>query len=351
MVLVGIASCFCDVNAKADPTIGISEINFAGSKSDNNCKTVSSDNRCGFDKWVEISNFGASTLDISGWSLKFNQGNGTNERFVFPQLTGIVGGGSLVVGYTEVNYNSVLTQAGRGANFVTYSMLRVSNNEATDIHVALLDASNTVVDSQYFGTGQYAKQSYKYSLEKINGVWSPSQYQFYIGNYGTPNIFGLTHDIPKAVEVVVTESQPAIEVATTNIAEAQTAVLYSTEYTTIPIEAKQPSPVSLGASINTPVLAAEQQPQLQGAYIPTTQVLNNPVSAVHAQYSYANFLPLVPNPITEITKQLNSTTPSISLDTVLSISLIALARVLVKQVGVRIPTSKKASTVLQQECA
>lgn len=287
------------VSVSASSHIEITELNFAGSiEQQGRCKSVVSDNRCGFDKWVEITNFGNSVADISGWKLRMNQGNGTNEWFTFPQSTGVVSNGSVVVGYTEVNFVSTLSLAGIPANFVTYSMLRMSNNTSQEVHIALIDAAGALADSANFSVAGYAKNSSKFSLERLGESWVPATSEYYAGNLGTPNSYGFTTNIitPIAEEVgailisenLAVDAIPSVvEVALTTQPVIEPAILHQ--------PAVIPSPVFIAnTTTETSSIIHQQEPEVIAASTAATssQLLKKNVAETSYSLNYISETPI-----------------------------------------------------------
>ena len=193
-------------------SIFLSEINYAGSTDANNCKNIPVVvTRCFADKWVEITNPSENFVNLSGWKLLFNEGNGTNEQFVFSGSAGIEGKSTLVVGYTEKNFQSVLSISGNTADYTTFSMLRVSNNTSNMIHTELFDANGVSQDKVYFSTSSFVTTTgQSHSLEKLNGVWQLTTTEFSPNNFRTPRMFVFARDNSTPQIQAVTAILPAV---------------------------------------------------------------------------------------------------------------------------------------------
>lgn len=225
---------FAENSLASQRDIYISEINFAGSRAYNNCKSISSDNRCGFDKWVEITNRSSEIQSLGGWRLKMNEGKGTNEWFTFPPQAQIRARSSMVIGYSEVNFLSVLTQSGKTADYVTYSMLRSSNNETNQTHIALIDELGYEQDSAYISTFNYGTGENKFTLERVGETWQPSTNEYFSLNFGTP---GWDPFLPPTNNQVLMSQQPIPALQT----EAETKINTHTANLTGQLEVTVPT--------------------------------------------------------------------------------------------------------------
>ena len=224
------------INAQSN-NLHITEINFAGSTSSSKCKTVDfATDRCGFDKWIEITNTSNELIDISGFKIFSRAGVGSNEQFVFPNQTGVTAGGSIVIGYTERNFSSVLSESGVGVDFISYSMLRISNNETHQIKVKLVDSSDRVIDPVDIDTSQFIPKEYNYSLSNVNGEWVETSDIFYPNNHGTPRVGGLItiENIPESISkpnaiTVFSATESSVEVPSVSVMPTNLEVATSAE--------------------------------------------------------------------------------------------------------------------------
>jgi len=165
----------------------INEINPFGSIEEQNCKTVASENRCGFDKWLELINNSEKEINLMDYSLRFRQSENSQDNLPLPDYS-LPGKAIYLITYTEKNFISTTQKAGFLPNFSSPKLLRMSNQETglTDIQMLY---KGQIIQSVYQNFGESPKSQsgakYAFELNKSN-VWSQSENMFYKDNYGTP---------------------------------------------------------------------------------------------------------------------------------------------------------------------
>jgi Lamin Tail Domain len=340
LFLFCITNCTVSVSAQS---IGleITEINFAGSTSSTKCKTVDfASDRCGFDKWVELTNTTNSVLDISGYTLLSREGVGGNEQFVFPQNTGIIAGGSIVIRYSERNFSSVLSESGIGADFVSYSMLRISNNETHQIRIKLVDTNQEVIDVVNLDSSGFVPKEYSYSISKVSSGWIETTSEFFALNHGTPRVGGITFietvAEPLVEPVIIPAFVPIVSnTVTATVAESlltlpQSQTVQSNQFVTNLVSASMltknaQEPVALNNSneLNLPLISQ------------TTQLIQSDVILTQSQPSllssvYKQFMPMIPEVNVAYTPSSEKPTIlfyNLSLDTVFILSSFVFVRI------------------------
>jgi len=281
------------VQGEAASHVFISEINFAGSLADNNCKTVPAANRCGMDKWLEITNNSGAAQSLDGYRLIFRNSTDSPDIFTFPDEITIQPQGKIVVGYTEVNFDSVLHQSGYPAIIHTSKILRMSNNQAMTVQVQLTNSEGEIVDAINWGsdtvstfTAQFNPQN-KRSISKESGQWAVSQSAFFGGNFGSPGFIA-----PAAL----TQPNPALPVVdyTPNPVTVPQAIAPPTRTITAqPVTTAQPT-IQTTAIQPVQIKSVALQPHTFSVYTSTISAHHVPlpsqISAILGQTVHAGFI-------------------------------------------------------------
>ena len=101
LTILGIFSNSTQVLASSE-AVFISEVSFAGSKANNNCKNNSDNsvtNLCNFDKWIELYNPSQTAVNLENWRIRLN---GLNQK-----LSGQIAANSfLVLSNGDYNYQA-----------------------------------------------------------------------------------------------------------------------------------------------------------------------------------------------------------------------------------------------------
>ena len=266
---------FITVKAENSPLL-ITEINYAGSVLPNNCKTVApSANRCGFDKWLEITNIGNSSINLSGWTLRFRQSLSANDNIPLP-ATLLPSGETFLVAYYEVNFVSALQTAGIIPNYYSGKIRNMSNMENQMVDIQLLDSNNSIIQSIFFNASDLSafqsemEAGTKHSIELTNvNSWAVAQQSFYEYNFGTPlPFFSLNpNPIPNPAEQI--EFAPDLNF---NFSPIYIDIF---EEIAVPLQVEAPVafqtaalPVSIEAIEPLSVATAVQVPSMQSVPIP-----------------------------------------------------------------------------------
>lgn len=199
------------------PGLVISEINPFGSLNETNCKTVDANNRCGYDKWLEIHNPTTSSINLKDWSLQFRQSGSNNDNLLFIQDIILPPDGFYLVGYKEVNYQSTLVSAGLNPGGVTGKIRNLSNKSSGSIQVNLLNPERQTEFEVNLQAGDFPgllAEEKRQSLEYVGGNWTLSTNEFYRDNFGTPRntvVAGLDLDSQPSDAIVVAPPLPKTE--------------------------------------------------------------------------------------------------------------------------------------------
>lgn len=163
-------------------TLIISEINPAGSVKENGCKTGLVEGRCAFDKWVEITNVSGESINSAGYILSFKGSDGVLNNLNL-NLGQISSGQSKIIAYNEVNFVSVLSEAGVFPSQYSGKIRNLSSRETGFASVRLLK-NNLVVDEANFNFDMSPDRAFSY--ERVGNTWVKSSQQFFVNNFGTP---------------------------------------------------------------------------------------------------------------------------------------------------------------------
>lgn len=276
------------VEAAQNSNLIISEINYAGSAVEGNCKQdLAASNRCSYEKWVELSNISDKNIVISGYTIRFGSMDATGDIF---KLSGnIQSGKSIVIAYTEVGFAPVFSSP----NFTSGKVLRVSNNTSGAISVGLFDDKGSSQDIVNLTTDTFgSKDDMRGKSIEFNGSsWSVSSNQFAPNNFGTPgsSILPIVPTIVEVITPVVADpilAAPAIVPTQVKVASPapiaqEPAPQVITEPVTPSVTAKLPEIiVSNSKSVTPEKTLIDLNQQNTSNLAPTNQVAANSLSSV-----------------------------------------------------------------------
>jgi outer membrane biosynthesis protein TonB len=176
--------------SSAGSSLIISEINAFGSLNETSCKTVPANNRCAYDKWLEIHNPTPNPINLKGWTLRFRGSSAAGDNLPFIQDIFLAPGGYYLIAYKEINYQSTLQDAGIAPGGLTGKIRNLSNKAQGTIQVSLLDPEQAPVFEANLNAADFPKllndSGARYSLEYSGGGWDLATNEFYPNNFGTP---------------------------------------------------------------------------------------------------------------------------------------------------------------------
>jgi hypothetical protein len=311
-------------HASTTPVI-ISEVNYAGSF-DDSCKSVQFKNtRCAYDKWIELYNTTTVTQSLEGYKLQFRNSGATQDNLY---LFGSIAPKSyFIISYTEVTFNSLLSQNGVGSDIQSAKLLRMSNLETGVVSVNLYNNFGTVASSIQQSASWSTVE--RRSLEYSNGGYLQSNNQWSGVNYATPGFSSFT--LPSVEPIVVEVSAPIPKVApvTQVIAPVVQPSLVREEVPVFaPSYTAQPAPVVFSQPVAQ--ITTETSPiaeQSQNIVASDFMFKKQPVTAILTQPSKT----ILPSKKQEISRSISVNLSSIPLLPMVLSQVFYLSFVLLKQ--------------------
>lgn len=237
----------------------ISEIAYRGTVASDNCKaTTSSTFNCNHDKWVELYNPTASSVNLSSYKLAYGaQSSGYTET---RGLSGTIAPNSYFVIGNKTN-TPMTNLSGYDLLLPNLHFLSRTSGDSY-IKVGLLDSNSNSIDSVNLGSGQLANleagfdfAKSKYSLEFNQGTPSVNKSNTYgrsrdYLNYGTPG-FGFLVPLSKSPE-------PAPEPVAVRPTVKITPVIEVQDLTPIKIVTPEPVPTQIINPVPVVLLSPSQ---------------------------------------------------------------------------------------------
>jgi hypothetical protein len=280
--------------------IYISEINYAGSVNDQNCKKDSiAKITCANDKWIEIYNAGSSEVNLMGWKIGVGKRKEDSTQFAstfsITTNTIIKPDSHFVLLNSDKNLLSTLDLA--GVSYKSFgSLFGISNNTAGSkyLRVALLQ-NNQIINQRsidnldnleklnHITQSSYLKQSIYYTSADSEPAFSSISNQYFKGNAGSPGGFlASTNQTIQEINSPLVAAETIPQVSINPNSQPETGVVES-----MPIISSQPNivpdstpmTVSNEVKITTNPIQPEISDNIQSVVSTTNQILNESVSS------------------------------------------------------------------------
>ena len=253
-------------------SIVISEIAYRGTVASDNCKaTTSSTFNCNHDKWVELYNPTASSVNLSSYKLAYGtQGSGYTETRA---LSGTIASNSYFVIGNKTN--TLMTNLGSYDLLLPNLHFLSRTSGDSYLKVGLLDSNSKSIDSVNLGSAQLANLESgfdfarsKFSLEFNQGTPSINRSNTYgrssdYLNYGTPG-FGFLVRVSKSPEPTPepVTVRPTVKIAPVIEVQDITPIKIATPVP-VPAQIINPAPVVLLSPSQAlePALITQAPPQ------------------------------------------------------------------------------------------
>jgi len=227
-----------------NPALYISEVNYSGSVSNSGCKAVETgSNQCSNDKWLEIYNYGESSINLQGYKIqRFDENEKLFSLGSITQRIELKAESYLVItsknsnlisllnsSKTEIVKTSVGLMNGISGNTSGKKYIRLAITTADNNLVSKVNLNNSEISSLESSVDKKVTEKFSISFtsNQSEAKIAQRQSQYFLNNFATPGLpFAFkTQPVPEKIPEIV--NAPVKNVAPAPIQIVQPEIIQS----------------------------------------------------------------------------------------------------------------------------